>query len=135
MTAPSAGWRGQLFSYLFVRVVTFDLIPLIMFVSPKPEQWGAPIARFEFSNTSCPAQFFGPQRIVINLTFCGSWGEAVWEKGDAGKGVMDSTGSQCFEEAGGTTCDAFVRGNPEAFRDAFWQIGYVRVYQREAPDK
>ncbi len=93
-------------------------------LSPRPELWGSPVARFDFSDGACPARLLGPQRIEISLTFCGVLGEAVWGEGASDKGGMGTKASER------TTCDAFVRGNPTEFLEAFWQINYVRVYQR-----
>eukprot|EP00192_Tetraselmis_astigmatica_P024947 CAMPEP_0117664464 /NCGR_PEP_ID=MMETSP0804-20121206/9234_1 /TAXON_ID=1074897 /ORGANISM="Tetraselmis astigmatica, Strain CCMP880" /LENGTH=378 /DNA_ID=CAMNT_0005471699 /DNA_START=225 /DNA_END=1358 /DNA_ORIENTATION=+ len=45
---------------------------------PSPnESWGTPFASFKFGQ-HCSSELYAPQRIVINLTFCGSWAGEVW---------------------------------------------------------
>lgn len=66
--------------------------------------------------------------MIINLAFCGDWGETVWTTGDAGKGKLDGTGTACFDMAG-TSCDEFVRSNPGAFSEAYWKIASINIYK------
>ncbi|QRV76433.1 glycoside hydrolase family 16 protein [Ceratobasidium sp. AG-Ba] len=75
--------------------------------------FGTPFAAFV--NSSCDiASHFGPENIIINLTFCGDW---------AGNADVYA-GSGCP-----STCVDYVNNNPTAFKDAYWDIAALRVYQ------
>ncbi|KAG8697450.1 hypothetical protein FRC09_007865 [Ceratobasidium sp. 395] len=75
--------------------------------------FGTPFA--SFVNTSCDiASHFGPENIIINLTFCGDW---------AGNADVYA-GSGCP-----STCVDYVNNNPAAFKNAYWDIAALRVYQ------
>ncbi|KAH7344535.1 putative laminarinase [Rhizoctonia solani] len=75
--------------------------------------WGTPFAAFV--NNSCNiASHFGPENIIINLTFCGDW---------AGNADV-YRGSGCP-----STCVDYVNNNPAAFKNAYWDIAALRVYQ------
>ncbi|QRV90795.1 glycoside hydrolase family 16 protein [Ceratobasidium sp. AG-Ba] len=75
--------------------------------------FGTPFA--SFVNSSCDiASHFGPENIVINLTFCGDW---------AGNADV-YRGSGCP-----STCVDYVNNNPSAFKNAYWDIAALRVYQ------
>ncbi|KAI4135417.1 MAG: hypothetical protein LQ341_005879, partial [Variospora aurantia] len=60
---------------------------------------------------------FSGLNIVFNTAFCGDWaGDAsVWDK------------STCKAKA--PTCTEYVQNNPGAFKDAYWMIRSVKVYQ------
>ncbi|QRW19508.1 endo-1,3(4)-beta-glucanase [Rhizoctonia solani] len=73
--------------------------------------WGRPFALFV--NSSCNiASKFGPENIIINLTFCGDWAGGVY-------GNSGCPGS----------CVDYVNNNPAAFKNAYWDIAALRVYQ------
>ncbi|KAF8814678.1 endo-1,3(4)-beta-glucanase [Phlegmacium glaucopus] len=75
--------------------------------------WGTP--RAFFPSTNCPiSSKFGPHNIVINLTFCGDWAGAVY----------GSSGCP-------STCVDFVNNNPSAFVDAYFDIAWLKVYERK----
>ena len=79
---------------------------------PSPEEWGVPDALFD--DTQCDiAKIFRDHVVIINLTFCGDW---------AGNTYATST-------CPGTSCNAFVRSQPESFRDAYWAIRSLKIYQ------
>jgi hypothetical protein len=83
--------------------------------SPFPSTWGLPMARFNFDSPDCSPDRFHDLYMVINLTFCGTWaGSLSW--------------MQCAFTHG-LSCDRHVRRQPQAFRDAYWAIRSVRVYQ------
>ena len=48
-------------------------------------------------------------KIIINLTFCGDWAGNVYPGGK----------SACIDK---------VRNNPEAYKNAYWLINYVKVF-------
>lgn len=75
--------------------------------------WGMPSAYFP--NTECDiASHFGPNNIIINLTFCGDW---------AGNPDIYKQ-SSCP-----ATCVDFVNNNPEAFSGAFFKFDSIRIYE------
>jgi len=81
--------------------------------NPNPDGWGIPYAFFTLGQY-CPANHFTDQSMVINLTFCGDWAGAVF-------------GSSCPNDG---TCANFVRNQPGQFKEAYWLINYVSVYQQ-----
>ncbi|TVY62767.1 putative endo-1,3(4)-beta-glucanase, partial [Lachnellula suecica] len=81
---------------------------------PNPSSWGTPQSNFQ---GGCDIDsHFASQNIVIDTTFCGDWGNAVW-----------SSDSTCSSKA--PTCEAYVAANPSAFTNAYWTINSVKVYQ------
>lgn len=82
---------------------------------PDPSTWGLPEAFFPFSAQNCTSSHFGDHRIVVETGLCGSWAGTVYAK------------SGCP----GTDCTAYVRDNPEAFRDVYWEIRSIQVWGRE----
>jgi hypothetical protein len=86
--------------------------------SPNPAGWGLPAAKFtggcDIENT------FKEQQIIFNTAFCGDWAGAVWESGS------------CAKKA--ATCDEYVQNNPEAFKDAYWTVNALKVYQDNGND-
>jgi len=81
---------------------------------PNPSSWGLPFAYFQLGN-NCPASHFQNHNMVIDLTFCGDWAGAVF-------------GSQC---PGKGNCNDYVKNNPGAFKEAFWTIHYIKVFQNQ----
>ncbi|KAH5429010.1 hypothetical protein HBI47_112550 [Parastagonospora nodorum] len=84
--------------------------------SPKPSTWGAPIARFGAEKCDLK-QRFKDLRIILNTTFCGDWAGQEWDK-------------SCKKKTGAQTCEAYVRDNPEAFAESFWEVRGLRWYQQ-----
>nr|AHI42991.1 endo 1,3-beta glucanase [Phanerodontia chrysosporium] len=79
--------------------------------SINTDNWGTPTALFP--NTNCDiGSHFDQNNIIINLTFCGDWAGAVY--GNSG----------CP-----STCVDYVNNNPSAFKNAYWDIAAVRVYE------
>lgn len=76
----------------------------------SPSGWGRPVAHFV--NQSCDlASKFGPNKFIINTTFCGDWG------GNAYNGGMGA-------------CIDFVNNNPAEFEKAYWSINRMTIYQQ-----
>ncbi|WWC85979.1 uncharacterized protein L201_000850 [Kwoniella dendrophila CBS 6074] len=75
-----------------------------------------PIANFPTDDCDIN-KHFDNHEIIINLTFAGSWGggEAQWKA------------SGCAGDEGWTPND-FVDKNPQAFKDAYWEIRSLRWY-------
>ncbi|QUC16851.1 uncharacterized protein UV8b_01092 [Ustilaginoidea virens] len=67
---------------------------------PDPDGWGLPTAIF--GGPSCSVDnFFKDMSLVININFCGDWGNAIWGKTDG-----------CGKFA--STCSEYVAKNPQA---------------------
>ena len=81
---------------------------------PDPSTWGKPNAYFPFG-AKCPNTHFINQSIVINLTFCGQWADPNFPK------FCPNLGN----------CVDYVRDNPDAFADAYWDINYLSVYEQK----
>ncbi|KEF63819.1 endo-1,3(4)-beta-glucanase [Exophiala aquamarina CBS 119918] len=82
--------------------------------SPEPGNWGPPAASFA---GGCDIDsLFSSHQIVFDTTFCGDWAANVW-----------STDPVCNAKA--PTCEAFVQNNPAAFKDAFWSVNSLKVFQ------
>ncbi|KAL5527089.1 hypothetical protein ACEPAG_5880 [Sanghuangporus baumii] len=79
----------------------------------NPDKWGIPVALFPCDNCDL-FKHFGDNNIIINLSLCGDW---------AGQ-------DELFHQAGCPgSCIDYVNNNPEAFKDAYWDIAAVRVYE------
>ncbi|KAG6163332.1 hypothetical protein E4U11_001999 [Claviceps purpurea] len=84
---------------------------------PDPKTWGLPDAIF--GGDSCDVdKYFKDMSLVININFCGDWGNAVWGKTDG-----------CGKYA--STCSEFVAKNPSAFSNAYWDIRYIDAYEKK----
>jgi hypothetical protein len=84
--------------------------------SPDTSHWGTPLA--SFSGSGCDfASSFKNHNIIFDSTFCGSWAgqQSVWDSGS------------CASLA--SSCNDYVSNNPSAFKDAYWLINSVKVYQ------
>lgn len=83
--------------------------------SPNPSGWGKPAAKF--AGACNMDEIFAEQQIIIDTTFCGAWAgdQNVWDSGSCGKKAA--------------TCEDWVRDNPQAFTEAYWEINALKVYQ------
>jgi len=79
--------------------------------SPDPASWGKPAANFPFGG-ACASNHFANQQIVIDNTFCGDW-----------------AGNEFNNNGCSGSCQSFVQNNPGEFREAYWAIGSIRVFQ------
>ncbi|KAJ3533428.1 hypothetical protein NMY22_g7338 [Coprinellus aureogranulatus] len=77
-----------------------------------PDTWGQPDAYFPGGENCDINAKFGPQNIIINLTFCGDWaGGATYSRaGCPGK------------------CNDYVDKNPDKFKEAYFELGSLRTY-------
>lgn len=96
-----------------------DSIPKdVLGEAPNPDGWGIPAAKFM---GGCDIEnMFKEQQIIFNTAFCGDWAGGVWESGS------------CAKKA--PTCDEYVQKNPEAFKEAYWTINALKVYQDNGND-
>ncbi|KAG8425149.1 hypothetical protein J3458_001881 [Metarhizium acridum] len=84
--------------------------------TPDTAGWGLPDAIF--GGRGCDVDnFFKDMSLVININFCGDWGNAIWGKSDG-----------CAKYA--ATCSEYVANNPEAFANAYWDVRYIEAYQK-----
>jgi len=90
-------------------------IPGDITTNPNPDGWGKPYANFELG-TNCPNSHFKNQQVIINLTFCGQYAGGT------------NFRNQCGNDAGGN-CNDWVKNNPQDFKEAYWSINYVSVFQ------
>ncbi|KAJ6783439.1 hypothetical protein PWT90_01686 [Aphanocladium album] len=84
---------------------------------PKPEGWGKPQA--VYGGQSCDIKsHFRDMSIVLNINFCGDYGNAVWA----------SDGCTALAP----TCSEWVAKNPAAFANAYWDVKYIDAYVQGA---
>lgn len=83
--------------------------------NPQSQEWGLPLAYFPLG-PHCSPDHFRDLQIVYDLTFCGSWAGAVFPSMCPGLGA----------------CEAYVADNPDAFREAYWNVTALRVFQLQA---
>ncbi|KAM4054797.1 glycosyl hydrolases family 16 domain-containing protein [Hirsutella rhossiliensis] len=86
---------------------------------PNPETWGQPMARFAGGSGCDIDSHFSNNQLVFDTTFCGDWA-----------GNPDVWGSDKTCAAKAATCNDYVAANPGEFRDAFWEINSVKVFQQ-----
>jgi hypothetical protein len=83
--------------------------------NPNPGNWGTPTVSFNGGSACNIDSHFASHQIVFDTTFCGDWAGAVWASGS------------CASAA--SSCQGYVGANPGAFRDAYWTVNSVKVYQ------
>ena len=80
---------------------------------PNPSSWGNPYSRFEVGEGSdCSSNHFNAHQIIFDLTFCGDWAGATFS-------------DQCKTSE---SCESYVKYNPSYFKEAYWSINYVNIY-------
>lgn len=89
--------------------------------APDPTTWGTATGQFSGSGCDIDSHFKGHQ-IVFNTDFCGDWAGNVW-----------STDATCSKLA--STCQEYVAANPADFKDAYWLINSVKVYNQTTNSK
>lgn len=85
--------------------------------NPDPSTWGTPAAKF--SGGCDIASTFNKLQFVFDTTFCGDWAGNAWP------------GSSCASSTKTSTCKAYVANNPQAFKNAYWTVNSLRVYQNK----
>jgi hypothetical protein len=85
--------------------------------TPNPsEEWGKPRGMF-MGNGVDWNDFFKDLKVVVSNTFCGSWAGKVWAD------------SSCASLS--PTCEEYVANNPEVYKDAYWAIKSLRIYENQ----
>ena len=82
---------------------------------PNPSSWQKPSGMFMSEKVDWN-RLFKDLKLVINTTFCGDWAGKVWSS------------SECSKLA--PTCEDYVANNPAVFKDAYWAIKGITVYQQ-----
>ncbi|THU91896.1 glycoside hydrolase family 16 protein, partial [Dendrothele bispora CBS 962.96] len=83
------------------------------------DTWGKPEAFFP--NTMCDIEkLFGDHNIIINLTFCGDWAGNAYLGSGCPARLTNSTPI--------ATCEDYVNNNPAAFKDAYFDFSWIKVY-------
>ncbi|KAI3396348.1 hypothetical protein diail_12238 [Diaporthe ilicicola] len=78
--------------------------------SPDPSTWGTALA--DFPDTGCNiGNHFKNQSIILNIDLCGDLAGDLY------------SGTSCP-----SNCTDYVANNPEAFTDAYWEVGSFQVY-------
>ncbi|KAJ5266493.1 hypothetical protein N7478_009301 [Penicillium angulare] len=84
---------------------------------PNTQEFGMPMALVQ---EGCDvANSFKAQSFVFDVTFCGDWAGGVF-----GESGCPMTSSDSF-----ASCTNFVAQNPQKFKDTYWEINSVKVYQ------
>ncbi|EMC99649.1 glycoside hydrolase family 16 protein, partial [Baudoinia panamericana UAMH 10762] len=87
-------------------------------LGPDPATFGVPMANFE-GDCNIDAHFFN-HSLVFDTTFCGSYAGNTWQGDSCPMGDPQN---------GWTSCEIFVAANPQVFKDAYWEVNYLRIYQ------
>ncbi|TIC65241.1 hypothetical protein E3Q01_02280 [Wallemia mellicola] len=89
---------------------------------PSPSQWGKPYAHL--SNDGCEiSEYFKHHQLIFDTTLAGDWSGRVWAEEEI---WQEET---CANMTGYATAEEYIREEGEAFEDAVWEIGYVKLYQ------
>lgn len=80
--------------------------------NPNPANWGAPASKWVGTGCNWDGHF-NNHNLIFDTTFCGDWAGAVF--------------GNCA--GNGQSCNDFVRTNPGAFQNAYWQLNSLKVYQ------
>jgi hypothetical protein len=103
---------------------THDNLPAdVLSDSPNPDSWPSAQARWPAAGCD-PFKFFKDHHAIFDTTLCGEWAGAVWNSG----GIPGQEQS-CAERTGVATCDEYVRKNGDAFKEAYWEVKSVRIFQ------
>ncbi|PQK09821.1 hypothetical protein BB8028_0002g01450 [Beauveria bassiana] len=118
--AVGGGIYAMLWDDEYIKVWHFDrdAAPAdIAAKKPEPAGWGKPAA--VYGGKSCDVEsHFRDMSIVLNINFCGDYGNAVWK----------SDGCSALAP----TCAEWVAKNPAAFANAYWDVNYIDAYVQSA---
>lgn len=86
--------------------------------NPDTSSFGTPMAHLQ---GSCDfAERFKAQKLIIDTTFCGDW---------AGNVFAESTCPMSDPSSPMQSCVNYVAQNPAAFKEAYWEINSIKIYQ------
>ncbi|KAJ6446318.1 endo-1,3(4)-beta-glucanase [Purpureocillium lavendulum] len=86
---------------------------------PNPKSWSHPLARFVGGLGCHIDSHFTKNNIVFDTTFCGDW---------AGNPAVWGSNAECSAKS--SSCKDYVSNNPADFKDAYWEVNSVKVYQQ-----
>lgn len=86
--------------------------------NPNPSGWGNPTSSFVGGSGCDIDSHFMNNNIVFDTTFCGDWAGNIFSQ--------DSTCSAL----GASSCQDYVQNNPEAFKESYWAINSLKVYEQ-----
>jgi hypothetical protein len=82
--------------------------------APIPSNWGLPYVKFPLS-ARCPSSKFSNLNMILNTDFCGGWAGGLFDQNCPGLGG---------------DCVSYVKNNPSAFIEAYWEINYIKVFKQ-----
>jgi hypothetical protein len=91
---------------------------------PNTSAFGIPSASFAGPCSDSLGDKFFNHTIILNTNFCGGWAGSSFGKGDTSECPL--TEGKTSEES----CKNFVASNPKAFKEAYWGIRSLRVWQK-----
>ncbi|KAE8419591.1 putative endo-1,3(4)-beta-glucanase [Aspergillus pseudocaelatus] len=89
--------------------------------NPDTTAFGTPMAHLQ--GTCDFHERFKSQKFILDTTFCGDWAGGVF--GDSGCPVSDPSNPI-------QSCVNYVAQNPAAFKEAYWEINYIKLFQTGA---
>ena len=98
-----------------------DAIPAdITAGTPDPSTWDLPAFTTEGGVCNIDG-LFANHHIIFDTTFCGVYAGKTkfWQE------------TTCYDAEKYPTCDSYVGANPEAYKEAYWLINSVKVYQND----
>ncbi|USW53952.1 Putative concanavalin A-like lectin/glucanase domain superfamily [Septoria linicola] len=107
---------------------------------PDPAPWGLPLSKFYL--TCDIGRNFRNHSIIFDITFCGGWADgkqcntstpinSTWPPEPTFDGGYGVVGNQSCARKTGHSCKDWVMNHPEAFKDAYWSVDALRVYQEQ----
>ncbi|KAG9663609.1 glycoside hydrolase family 16 protein, partial [Aureobasidium melanogenum] len=85
--------------------------------SPSPAlDFGTPVGNFDGGSCDIDSHFIN-HRMIFDTTFCGDWAGSVY-----------SSTSCPLASSGGNGCVDYVAGNPSAFKEAYWEVNYIKFF-------
>ncbi|KAE8356403.1 putative endo-1,3(4)-beta-glucanase [Aspergillus coremiiformis] len=88
---------------------------------PDPTAFGTPMAHLQ--GTCDFHERFKSQKFIFDTTFCGDWAGGVF--GTSGCPVSNPSNPI-------QSCVNYVAENPAAFKEAYWEINYIKMFQMGA---
>ncbi|KAL4891808.1 concanavalin A-like lectin/glucanase domain-containing protein [Aspergillus ambiguus] len=85
---------------------------------PDTSDFGTPMAHLQ--GTCNFHERFKSQKFILDTTFCGDWAGGVF--GDSGCPLSDSSNPI-------QSCVNYVAQNPAAFKEAYWEINSIKLYE------
>jgi hypothetical protein len=90
---------------------------------PDPGLFGVPLANFEPASSCNLMQEINDQKIVFDITFCGDWAAGVFADSDCPMSDPNNVVRSCVD---------YVATNPFTYREAYWEINSIRIYQNQS---